>query len=222
MKNIFWVFALFCFFAKGSEAQTFTPTSDYRIGSICDFRILIHKSIETNAYLYNQLLSEIKKQLNNINETVPNDRLFVLKNIPIWFGCDPIGFSTVGAEYHPSAEWLRRNGRNPQMAGGIQVPSSSRFLKYSENFPWMLMHELAHGYEFRILGPENVNLKQVYNRQKRLYTTYHRANHHEYFAELTEAYFGRNDTYPFNRQDIQKYDPVGYSFLRKVWGIPKK
>jgi hypothetical protein len=208
-------------FSKISYGQ-FKPTYDYKIGTISGFKILIHKLVEKDPIIYNKVLEEIKTQLNNINETVPDDKLVILKNVPIWFGYDPIDSSTIGAEYHPSAEWLRNNGRNPQMTGGIEVSSSTRFLKYSESFPWMLMHELAHAYEFRVLGPENFNLKRVYNKQKRRYTTYHKVNHHEYFAELTEAYFGKNDTYPFNREDLKKHDPEGFMFLRKSWGVPKK
>jgi hypothetical protein len=29
----------------------------------------------------------------------------------------------------------------------------------------------------------------------------------KYFADLTEAYFGKNDFFPFNREDLKKYDP---------------
>lgn len=220
MKN--FVVAFYFLFSGNLFAQTFAPTSDHRIGKISDFTVLIHKSVERDENLYNKVLNEIKIQLNNINASVPDEKLVVLKNVPLWFGCDLINESTVGAEYHPSEEWLRGNGRNPQMAGGIQVSSSARFLKYSEVFPWMLMHEFAHAYEFRVLGPKNFNLRSVYNKQKRLYNSYHGTNHHEYFAELTEAYFGRNDTYPFDREDLKKHDPLGYNLLLNVWGNPKK
>lgn len=220
MKKIFFAVALafFCGLAYGQT--TYTPTRDYKVGSIQGFRVLMHKAVIADPPLFNKVLAEAEEQLGDINKTVRPDRLIVLKNVPIWFCPDADHVSTVGAEYHPSADWLRQNGRNPDMAGGIQVGSSVRFLRYSEQFPWMLMHELAHAYEFRKIGPENTTLKQVYNQQKRLYNTYHKANHHEYFAELTEAYFGRNDTYPFVREDIRKYDPVGYRFLQSVWGEP--
>jgi len=29
----------------------------------------------------------------------------------------------------------------------------------------------------------------------------------EYFAEETEAFFGRNDFYPFTREELKKHDP---------------
>jgi hypothetical protein len=43
-------------------------------------------------------------------------------------------------------------------------------------------------------------------------------NDQEYFAELSEAYFGTNDIYPFVRAEVREHDPEGYRMLRKVWG----
>jgi hypothetical protein len=220
MKKIILTICLACVCSFAYSQTTYTPTNHYKVGNIQGFKVLIHRDVIANPQLFNRVLAETEKQLRDIKETVRSDRFIVLRNVPIWFGPDPDHVSTVGAEYHPSADWLRRNGRNPDMAGGIQVGSSTRFIRYSKSFPWMLMHELAHAYEFRKIGPENATLKQVYNQQKRLYNTYHRTNHHEYFAELTEAYFGRNDTYPFVREDIRKHDPIGYRFLQSVWGEP--
>ena len=43
----------------------------------------------------------------------------------------------------------------------------------------------------------------------------------QYFADLTEAYFGKNDFFPFNREDLKKYDPTGYQLMKTVWGQPR-
>ena len=34
----------------------------------------------------------------------------------------------------------------------------------------------------------------------------------------TEAYFYRNDFYPFVRAELQKHDPAGYAVMERVWG----
>ena len=47
---------------------------------------------------------------------------------------------------------------------------------------------------------------------------YAATNHKEYFAESTEAYFGRNDFYPFVRAELKEHDPVMYSLAEKFWG----
>ena len=41
----------------------------------------------------------------------------------------------------------------------------------------------------------------------------------EYFAELTEAFFVRNDFFPFTREELAKHDPEAFAALQKVWGV---
>ena len=46
-------------------------------------------------------------------------------------------------------------------------------------------------------------------------------NHMEYFAEGTEAYFYRNDFYPFVRAELKEHDPVLHDLLEDIWGPMK-
>jgi hypothetical protein len=46
-------------------------------------------------------------------------------------------------------------------------------------------------------------------------------NDREYFAECTEAFFGRNDWYPFDREQLAQHDPEMLKLLRKLWQIPE-
>jgi len=43
-------------------------------------------------------------------------------------------------------------------------------------------------------------------------------NDKEYFAEGTEAYFYRNDFYPFVRAELKEHDPVLHDLLEEIWG----
>ena len=43
-------------------------------------------------------------------------------------------------------------------------------------------------------------------------------NPQEYFAESTEAYFSRNDFFPFTRDDLIRHDPETARLLAKLWG----
>ncbi|MFM8470978.1 MAG: metallopeptidase, partial [Limisphaerales bacterium] len=47
-------------------------------------------------------------------------------------------------------------------------------------------------------------------------------NHKEYFAEATEAFFYRNDFYPFVRAELKEHDPTMHDVLMKVWDEPKR
>ena len=97
--------------------------------------------------------------------------------------------------------------------------------------PCMVLHELAHAYHFLVLGEKNPEIAAAYRQavesgsyesvdyagggKRRAYAL---VNEKEYFAEISEAYFGRNDFYPFTRADLQRHDPVGYELLRRLWG----
>ncbi len=40
----------------------------------------------------------------------------------------------------------------------------------------------------------------------------------EFFAEMTEAYFGTNDFFPFVRAELQRSDPETFALLEEIWG----
>jgi hypothetical protein len=40
----------------------------------------------------------------------------------------------------------------------------------------------------------------------------------EFFAEMSEAYFGMNDFFPFNRAELQEAEPDLLELLRNIWG----
>ena len=54
--------------------------------------------------------------------------------------------------------------------------------------------------------------------RKRIDRAYAMTNPAEYFAEGTEAYFSRNDFYPFTKDELKKHDPGMYDLLGKLWG----
>ena len=42
-------------------------------------------------------------------------------------------------------------------------------------------------------------------------------NPHEFFAETSEAFFGENDMFPFNRKELEQHDLETVAMLKKVW-----
>jgi hypothetical protein len=39
----------------------------------------------------------------------------------------------------------------------------------------------------------------------------------EYFAEGSEAFFGRNDFQPFTREELERHDPELARLLQRLW-----
>ena len=98
----------------------------------------------------------------------------------------------------------------------------------------MVLHEMAHAYHHLVLGDDFKAIEAAYRHavDAKLYESvpycgggkqkaYALTNSKEYFAELSEAYFGRNDFYPFVRSDLKKHDPQGYQLMEQVWGKPR-
>jgi dipeptidyl-peptidase-4 len=42
----------------------------------------------------------------------------------------------------------------------------------------------------------------------------------EFFAELSEAFFSRNDFFPFDRAELSQADPESERLLARLWGMP--
>jgi hypothetical protein len=219
--------------AKPSEKQ-FTPTPAYKRTMIQGFTVLINPAVLKQLQSARDLQMELDRQLAAIARMVPARPLAALKQVRIWveWAKRPQG----AAEFHPSAQWLRQNGYNPEKAGAVEIANVQNFVQWSRSTqPWMILHELAHTYHHRVLGEQNAAIEATYHQaiQRNLYQSvnyiqggkqkaYALTDAKEYFAELSEAYFGKNDFYPFTRSELKTYDPVGYQLMEKVWGKPRK
>lgn len=140
------------------------------------------------------------------------------------------------AWYHISKDWLIENKMNPEKAKCVEIKNYVNYVNWSElNQPFMLLHELAHLYHDIELTYDHKGILDSYNnaKTKNLYLNVQRHdgferystaakayalnNHHEYFAENTEAYFGKNDYFPFTKEELKEYDPMGYEVIDKIW-----
>jgi len=178
----------------------------------------------------------LEKQLTEIARAVPAPALAKLREVPLWFSPAYPGVRP-RAEYHPGSAWLREHGRNPEMAKGVEFTDVRDFEKEMNRMPNFTLHELAHAYHDRVLGFDNREIQAAYDRAKEGKTydkverwfgngrtnTFERAyamtSPQEYFAESTEAFFSRNDFYPFNREELKGHDPEMFALLARVWGV---
>jgi hypothetical protein len=94
-----------------------------------------------------------------------------------------------------------------------------------------VLHELAHAYHDQYLDFDNAEVRAAYEASKQaggyakaLHIQGHETEHYamtnpkEYFAELSEAYVGTNDFYPFVRGELKKHDPRAFELMEKIWG----
>ncbi len=185
-------------------------------------------------------LAGLKKMLDEVVGDVPPAAVAELRKVPLYFST-AYKPGQSGAEFHPGADWLRDNGRDPVMVTGVEFSGVHDFEAEMKRMPNFALHELAHAYHFRTLkdGFGNAEIKAAYDRVKaagkyeRVERTrgdgkpntfekaYAMTDAMEYFAETTEAYFSRNDFFPFTRAELQKHDPEMFELLGKLWGVPQ-
>jgi len=177
-----------------------------------------------------QALRVLANKLHEIALIVPAERVAKLRAIPIWIDLD---HPLQSAQYHPDPGWLRAQGHDVAMAKAVHIPDVRHFLDlHRRNLqPSMVLHELAHAYHDQVLGFDDPRIKQVFEKcvegqryERVLHIMGHKERHYaltndrEFFAEMTEAYFGTNDFYPFVRAEIADYDPPVRALLDEVWG----
>jgi hypothetical protein len=183
-------------------------------------------------------LGLLEKQLQQIERVVPPKAVIELKKVRLWFSPEYKKGIPPRAEFHPGAEWLKENGRNPDMAQGIEFTNIRIFPDEVSRMPNFALHELAHAYQARLLGFDNKEIRKAYEQAKksgkydkverrnakgetRIDKAYAMANPMEYFAESTESFFARNDFYPYTRYELQTFDPTMYDLLRRAWQVSR-
>lgn len=185
-----------------------------------------------------QALELLRAQLKEIARVVPPPAVAKLREVRLWFSPEYAGFRPT-AEYHPDAGWLRQNGRNEAMARSVEFTNVRTFEAEAKRMPNFALHELAHAYHHRVLpgGYENAPIAAAYNQAKgrgsydqverwlgngRPNTrerAYAMTSPMEYFAESTEAFFARNDFFPFDRIELKRHDPDMERLVAKLWGV---
>lgn len=186
-------------------------------------------------------LGLLQKQLEEIARVVPPDAVAELRKVPLYFS-PPYPGKRGGAEFHPDAQWLRDNGRDPAMAKGVEFSNIPKFQEEMNRMPNFALHELAHSYHNLVVsdGFKNAEIQALYehakasgkyDRVERRHgngkpNTFERAyamtNPQEYFAECTEAFFTRNDFFPFTRDQLKQHDAEMFVLLERLWNHPSK
>jgi len=197
----------------------------------------LHISAKIDQAAVTKALPMLQAQLEEIIRVVPAKAVSELQKVPLWINPE---YPKVRprAEYHPGADWLRENDRDPVMAKAVEFTNVRIFEEETRRMPNFALHELAHAYHHRSLrmSYSNLEIKNAYEKAKasgkyerverkdsegrtRMERAYAMTNPQEYFAECTESYFCRNDFFPFTRDELKQHDPKMFALLERLWGI---
>jgi hypothetical protein len=187
-----------------------------------------------NQELGNRALRFLEAKLFDIKTVVPKAPLTKLQAVPIVLDLTHGKLSSM--QYHPSAGWLKANGYATELAKCVHIPRAAD-LPTRRNIneqPWVVLHELTHAYHDQVLGFDEPRIRKAYQEFKKsghgektlLFNGqrvrhYGLTDHKEFFAEMTEAYFGVNDFFPFNRAELKEAEPEIFALLREIWDGPE-
>jgi hypothetical protein len=215
-----------------------TTTASCRTNVVEGWTVIVNERLLTDQKAATEKALEILSgHLKQIVAVVPPTAVAKLREVTLWFSPVYPGVKP-RAEYHPGAAWLRQNGRDPAMVKGIEFTDIENFEAEARRMPNFTLHELAHAYHDRVLpgGFDNPAIKAAFIRAKigktyehverwfgngksnTIERAYAMTDPQEYFAELTEAFFSRNDFFPFTRKELKAHDPHMEELLVKLWG----
>lgn len=223
---------LTCLPVFASAARAEMTGIPHEVRRVEGWKVHVDKSLLAgeHADLGKTALRVLTYKLYRLTLVMPADKLRRLREVPIYLDRKhPLG----PMQYHPSPRWLREHGYDPAMARAVHIPRAAGLVNHArrQDQPWVILHELAHAYHDRVLGFGDERVVNAYERAKsaglyqkvrhiRGHTGRHYAltNHKEFFAEMTEAYFGCNDFFPFVRGELKHTDPATFDMLSGVWG----
>ncbi|MBA4191085.1 MAG: metallopeptidase [Planctomycetaceae bacterium] len=177
----------------------------------------------------------LEAKLAEIKIAVPADRVKKLQTVVIVLDLTHGNLGPM--QYHPGAGWLKANGYSPDLAKCVHLPRAADLAtkRNVREQPWVILHELAHAYHDQVLGFEEPRIIEAYEKYKKSghgektllhngtrVKHYALTNHKEFFAEMTESYFGGNDFFPFNRGELKETEPEIYELLAHIWESPPK
>ena len=224
--------------AATDRAGIDTPDPDYQQRSLAGFTLMVSRGfIADDPALLARVMLHLEADLDEITHLVPAPALAALRRTTIWVelqGLTTDGMSGRGLCCHWSAEWVTAHGMPAEKAGGVEIVNAGDYAAWHTTQPYMLLHELAHAYH-RMLGAETPEVVDAYKAamDAGLYAAvdrnsaapgekvraYAATNHHEYFAEVSEAYLALNDFAPYTRSQLAAVDPPGLSMAATLWNL---
>ncbi len=189
---------------------------------------------DADKKLGDHALRLLANRLYDIKHVMPEEKVKLLQKVEIWI--DKSHGKLRPAQYHPSKGWLKANGFSENLAKCVHIPVAAEWssVNHQRVQSWSVLHELAHAYHDQVLGFDHAEVAAAFGRfrdsgkyEKTLHINgtktkhYALTNEKEFFAEMTESFFGQNDFFPFNRAELLREEPEVYALLATVWGTEK-
>ncbi|MGB0951697.1 MAG: hypothetical protein ACPG31_00585 [Planctomycetota bacterium] len=214
----------------------FASTTDlspwkYKEVELEGWKIHVQKKLYAKKDLREEVLALLRIELWEIRTRLPQPVVERLQEVEMRFHLDRP--ECPGGVYHPSAQWLTDHDLPANWAEGIEFGVAANFLSWSRNQPDMVLHELSHAWHHQVLGYDHAGIQAAFQKltesaalENILYITggrqkaYALTNPMEFFAEMSEAWWGVNDMYPFVRGELMEAFPEVADLMPGAWTMP--
>ena len=219
--------------SKQTDDVTKFKPYKYKEHKIQGWTVLVQKELQAKTKLRTEVLNLLNIQLWRINQQLPSAVTKRLQDVVLRFHLNRAG--NPGAVYHPSEIWLRDHEFPEEWAGGVEFGNAENFLTWSQEQSMMTLHELSHAWHHQVLGYDHKGILQAFAdvRESKAFESitafnggkrkhYALNNEQEFFAEISEAWWGANDFYPFVRGELIEDFPALPPLMEACWQMPKK
>jgi len=207
-------------------------------------RFVVHLEVDllNDTKLCSEVIACLHKDLKRIRELVPAATFHVVNKVHFWVNSKLVYGPRMAPIAHEVPLYLAdlgtlvETGNQVRKYRSVEISNAEKYLEYREWQPLFLLHELAHAYH-DFLSHDLPDVLKTYQRamKAKLYQSvtcvpqigpsprraYAATNQYEYFAELTEAYFGDCDYFPYNRDELEEYDYDGYTLVNTLWNLTR-
>jgi len=222
-------------FAVDAGAGPLPPPTSRTVRNIEGWKVLVDDRLlaPPNEELGLRALKMLEAKLVDITYIVPSGPLEKLKTVTIVLD---LSHGTLhNMQYHPEADWLQEHGYSTNLVKCVHIPEAKDLLnsRSINEQPMVILHELSHAYHNQVLGFEEPRILKAYENYKKsghgdaaLLFNGKRVRHYgltdqkEFFAEMTESYFGFDDFFPFTCAELMTAEPEIYELMVAVWGPP--
>lgn len=203
--------------SDGEEEQPTTDPFTY-VAINDDFAIRCANSDEATAI--NSMIPALEEYMSTLKKHLPAEAYDKITPDTLTYSAE-----TKGLTYIPDEKTI--------FIGNTLKPFSDSLAK--NNQPTLILNLFARQYFHEYLSDdERISIADQYNAIKNKYSKVYYINRRNrlvqnvksdattdaesYFAEITEAYLGTNNFYPFDIEELKRHDQEGFNLLEKIWG----
>lgn len=212
------------------SAPSYEPTLAYQQRQIEGWTVMVGPDLQNRKAYADEVCKLLRYKLHLVKRYVPEKALSSLQKVPIWLEENNLAVPYV--VYHNDKITLEEKGLNPDKYQAVEIGNTENFRQWQDLQPSIVLHHLACAYfdqgvsgaDYGEVSKSFAKARQggKYDRVLRFDGRYVRhpalLNVEEYFAEMSESYYGFNDHYPFLQFELSQVDPEACKLLARLWG----